>query len=76
MVLKHLGLVELCFLFTQIWSKPHAAAGGGFIAIKGFVIDVVTHATTALEHTIALQIRQNDVYSSDGGCFTEVDQMV
>ena len=73
MVLKHLGLVELCFLFTQIWSKPHAAAG--VIAIKGFVIDVVTHATTALEHTIALQIRQIDVYSSDGGCFTEVDQM-
>jgi len=73
MVLKHLGLVELCFLFTQIWSKPHAAAG--VIAINGFVNDIVTHATTALEHTIALQIRQIDVYSSDGGCFTEVDQM-
>jgi len=39
MVLKHLGLVELCFLFTQIWSKPHAAAG--VIAINGFVNDIV-----------------------------------
>ena len=73
MVLKHPGLVELCFLFTQIWSKPHAAAAAGFIAIKGFVIDVVTHATTALEHTIALQMRQIAIYSPYGGCFTKVD---
>jgi len=71
MVLKHLGLVELCFLFTQIWSKPHAAAG--VFAINGFVNDIVTHATTALEHTIALQMRQIAIYSPYGGCFTKVD---